>query len=298
MDLENQNDVQGNGAANVRNQIFIADDRDRAIRQIPEVEAPHFELKPMMFQMLQMVDQFSEMPTEDPHLHLRLFMEAYIAKNDVLIQGQATTLENLKNQVVQLANELRSKLQGVVPSNIENPLLAESSNNLENLLKACMTKNDATLRNLENQMGQQLGIGKARPTTVTVQHRDRSLAYLRGKIEDVLVHVDKFIFPVDFIILDFEADKKVQIILGRPFLAIDKTIIDVQKGELTVPVQDEQVTFNVINAIRSFDEVKDCSTVSKEDPLVPENLEYSDPLEGISFDFPHQDADDTCLEAK
>ena len=51
-------------------------------------------------------------------------------------------------------------------------------------------------------------------------------------IEDVLVKVDKFIFPTDFIVLDMEEDKEIPIILGRPFLATDKAMIDVQKGEL------------------------------------------------------------------
>ena len=92
----------------------------------------------------------------------------------------------------------------------------------------------------------QLGVGECRPTTVTLQLADRSHAYLEGKIEDVLVKVDKFIFPVDFIVLDFEADKEVPIILGRPFLATGKTLIDVQKGELTMRVNDQQVTFNVL----------------------------------------------------
>ncbi|XP_015388567.2 uncharacterized protein LOC107178198 [Citrus sinensis] len=75
----------------------------------------------------------------------------------------------------------------------------------------------------------QLGVEECRPTTVTLQLADISHAYPEGKIEDVLVKVDKFIFPMDFIVLDFEADKKVPIILGRPFLATGKTLIDVQK---------------------------------------------------------------------
>ena len=54
---------------------------------------------------------------------------------------------------------------------------------------------------------------------MSLQLADRSIAQPEGKIEDVLVKVDKFIFPVDFIILDFEADMEVPIILGRPFLA-------------------------------------------------------------------------------
>lgn len=75
----------------------------------------------------------------------------------------------------------------------------------------------------------QLEVGKCRPITVTLQLADRSHAHPEGKIEDILVKVDKFIFPVDFIVLDFEADKEVPIILGRPFLATGKTLIDVQK---------------------------------------------------------------------
>ncbi|KAG8491357.1 hypothetical protein CXB51_014478 [Gossypium anomalum] len=87
MNFENIN--QGNGANLVQNPILIADDRDRALRQYaipvfddlnpgirrPEIEAQQFELKPVMFQMLQTVGQFSRMTTEDPHLHLRMFME-------------------------------------------------------------------------------------------------------------------------------------------------------------------------------------------------------------------------------
>ncbi|XP_062114284.1 uncharacterized protein LOC133825341 [Humulus lupulus] len=69
-----------------------------------------------------------------------------------------------------------------------------------------------------------LGMGEARPTTVTLPLADRSVKHPRGIIEDVLVKVDKFIFPADFIVLDMEEDTDVPIILGRPFLAMDKAI--------------------------------------------------------------------------
>jgi hypothetical protein len=107
-----------------------------------------------------------------------------------------------------------------------------------------------------------LGIGEVRPTTVTLQLADRSIAYPKGKIEDILVKVDKFIFPADFLILDCEADKKVPIILGRPFLATGRTLIDVQKGELTMRVNDQQVTFNVFNSLKCHEYPEDCSAVS------------------------------------
>ena len=98
-------------------------------------------------------------------------------------------------------------------------------------------------------------------------HKLHSNTYPKGKIEDVLVKVDKFILPVDFIILDFEADKEVPIRLGRTFLATGKTLIDVQKGELTMRVNDQQVTFNVLEAMRNSDEVEDCNFLSVVDFL-------------------------------
>ena len=87
---------------------------------------------------------------------------------------------------------------------------------------------------------------------------NRSLTHPRDIIEDVLVKVDKFIFPVDFIILDMQENKEVPIILGRPFLATGRAMIDVQKGELRLRVQEEEVTFNVINAIKHTHDTNNC----------------------------------------
>ena len=72
-----------------------------------------------------------------------------------------------------------------------------------------------------------LGLDEAKPTTVTLQLADRSLKHPLGVIEDVLVKVDMFIFSVDFILLDMEKDKEILIILGIPFLATGRAMIDV-----------------------------------------------------------------------
>ncbi|KAJ9547618.1 hypothetical protein OSB04_020161 [Centaurea solstitialis] len=82
--------------------------------------------------------------------------------------------------------------------------------------------------------------GEARPTIISIQLADKSIVWPKGKIEDVLVQVDKFIFPAEFIILDCEVDQEVPIILGIPFLATGRTLIDVQKGELTMRVHDQR----------------------------------------------------------
>ncbi|XP_024035568.1 uncharacterized protein LOC112496079 [Citrus sinensis] len=118
----------------------------------------------------------------------------------------------------------------------------------------------------------QLGVGECRPTTVTLQLADRSHAYPEEKIEDVLVKVDIFIFLVDFIVLDFEANKEVPIILGRPFLATRKTLIDVQKGELIMRANEQQVTFNVLGAMKSPDEIEDYNFINVVDFVVRERF--------------------------
>ncbi|KAJ9539035.1 hypothetical protein OSB04_031768 [Centaurea solstitialis] len=93
-----------------------------------------------------------------------------------------------------------------------------------------------------------LEIGEARPTTISIQLADKSLVWPKGKIEDVLDQVDKFIFPADIIILDCEVDADIPIILGRPFLATGRTLIDVQKGEY--PGEREECS--TLSRIESF----------------------------------------------
>ena len=69
-------------------------------------------------------------------------------------------------------------------------------------------------------------------------------------IEDLLVKVDKFISLADFIVLDMEEDREIPIILDRPFLVTRRAMIDVQRGELKLRVQDDEVKFSVFDAIR------------------------------------------------
>ncbi|XP_060960713.1 uncharacterized protein LOC133031266 [Cannabis sativa] len=90
------------------------------------------------------------------------------------------------------------------------------------------------------------------------------------KIEDVLVQVDKFIFPADFIILDYEEDRKIPIILGRPFLGTGRTFIDAEKGELTMRDQDEQATFKVFHPMRAPNAIGECLAIRDMDPHMVE----------------------------
>ena len=124
-----------------------------------------------------------------------------------------------------------------------------------------------------------LGLGEARPTSVTLQLADRSLKHPRGVIEDVLVKVDKFIFPADFIVLYMEEDKEIPIILGRPFLSTGREMIDVQRGELKLRVQEDEVKFNVFEAVRHPAESDTCFMTKTVEAIVSSQNGLTNPLE-------------------
>ncbi|KAK5792905.1 hypothetical protein PVK06_034034 [Gossypium arboreum] len=106
----------------------------------------------------------------------------------------------------------------------------------------------ASINVMPYKMFKQLGLGKPKQTRMSIQLADKTIRFPRGIIENVLVKIDKFIFPVDFIILDIEEDSNTPLILGRPFLAIAKTIIDVGTGELTLCVGDKTLTLQARNS--------------------------------------------------
>nr|GEX24757.1 reverse transcriptase domain-containing protein [Tanacetum cinerariifolium]GEX27452.1 reverse transcriptase domain-containing protein [Tanacetum cinerariifolium] len=83
------------------------------------------------------------------------------------------------------------------------------------------------------------------PTLMTLKLADRSVSRPIGVTEDVFVKVGKFHFPVVFVVVDFDADPQVPLILGRSFLKTEKALIDVYEGELTLRVGKEAITFNL-----------------------------------------------------
>ncbi|XP_076951973.1 uncharacterized protein LOC143625553 [Bidens hawaiensis] len=104
-----------------------------------------------------------------------------------------------------------------------------------------------------------LGASELTPTRMSLSLADRSVKYLRGIIENFLVKVDKFAFQVDFLVLDMEADKKVPIILGHPFLRTAKALINVYDEKITFRVGDENVTYDVARSMRHRSDQDDFS---------------------------------------
>ncbi|GKE36024.1 DNA-directed DNA polymerase [Tanacetum coccineum] len=108
-------------------------------------------------------------------------------------------------------------------------------------IKNALADLGANINLMPHSLFRRLGISKLKPTRMSIQLADRSIKYPIGVCENLLVKVNKFIFPVDFVVLEMDEDELVPIILGRPFLATARAVID----------GDETVTFNIGKSMKS-----------------------------------------------
>ncbi|XP_061356221.1 uncharacterized protein LOC133300666 [Gastrolobium bilobum] len=108
----------------------------------------------------------------------------------------------------------------------------------------------ASINLMPLSMCRALGIKELKPTTVFLQLADKSIRRPDGVIEDVLVKIDKFIFPADFVVLNMEEDTEIPLLLGRPFLATARAMIDVEQGKLMLRVNEETVTIDVFESMK------------------------------------------------
>ncbi|XP_075083658.1 uncharacterized protein LOC142167388 [Nicotiana tabacum] len=101
---------------------------------------------------------------------------------------------------------------------------------------------------LQNKISQKKLEGELREIKsipVSLQLAGQTTILPEGIIEDILVRVDKFMFPVDFIVVDMKVKKEVPLILGRPFLCAGRAIFDIYEGQLMLRVGNEKVVFQM-----------------------------------------------------
>ncbi|GKA81061.1 retrovirus-related pol polyprotein from transposon TNT 1-94 [Tanacetum coccineum] len=126
-----------------------------------------------------------------------------------------------------------------------------------------------------------LGLVILSHTRLTIELADRTIKQPRGIVENVLVRIGKFIFPIDFIILDIPEDDDVPLILGRPFLSTAHSKIDVYKRKITLRAREEKLVFKSIkpatSLIRRVFMLKDIDLKTK---VTGEDNESFDPLYG------------------
>ncbi|CAL0334640.1 unnamed protein product [Lupinus luteus] len=142
----------------------------------------------------------------------------------------------------------------------------------------------ASINLMPLSMLKRIGELEIKPTRTTLQLADRSVKYPYGVAEDVLVKVDGLVFPVDFVIMDIEEDKEVPLILGRPFMKTARVVIDVDDGKLKVRVDDQEVNFNVFEAMHHPRDKQHCFRMDVIDNLFlldDIHMKSNNPLEKV-----------------
>ncbi|XP_057745008.1 uncharacterized protein LOC130962867 [Arachis stenosperma] len=156
-----------------------------------------------------------------------------------------------EKETVILTQECSAVIQKGLPPKLKNPGSFIISYTIGNMtLEKALCDLGASINLMPLSLMKKLAIEEVKPTRMSLQMADRSLKIPNGVVENLLVKVGKFIFPADFVILDMEEEGHNSIILGRPFLATARAIIDVEKGEMILRVHDEQMIINVLKAMQ------------------------------------------------
>ncbi|GJW37415.1 DNA-directed DNA polymerase [Tanacetum coccineum] len=204
------------------------------------------------------------------------------ATTDATIRNQGASIKILEIQIGQMSKVLQERGFGSLPSlteinprdqvkSISTTIEADSysTRRIRSSQYAVSTGQNSTLLYKSRQMTVpfpsrasvsvmslltylNLGLGELAHTRLIVELADRTVKYPKGIAENVLVGIGKFIFPVNFIVLDMSEDIKVPLILGRPFLSTARAKIDVYKRKITLRVGEEKIIFNSVKPTSSL----------------------------------------------
>nr|GEX93826.1 hypothetical protein [Tanacetum cinerariifolium] len=134
-----------------------------------------------------------------------------------------------------------------------NITLAEALVLMPNELK-CKALNDlgASINLMPLSVWKELGLPDLIPTRMTLKLANRAICTPDEIARDVFVSVGKFTFPADFVVVDYESDHRVPLILGRPFLRTARALIDVHGEEMILRDGDERLTLNMKHDTASY----------------------------------------------
>ena len=151
-----------------------------------------------------------------------------------------------------LTEQVSAIIQCKTPVKYKDPGCPTISVNIgETCVEKALLDLGASVNLLPYSIYKQLGLGELKPTTITLSLADRSIKIPKGTVEDVLVQVDKFYYPVDFVVLDIEpvavGANYVPIILGRPFLVTSNAIINFRNGVMQLTFGNMTLELNIFH---------------------------------------------------
>ena len=151
-----------------------------------------------------------------------------------------------------ITKQVSAIIQGKTPVKYKDPGSPTISINIRGTcIDKALLDLGASVNLLPYSVYKQLGLGELKPTNITLSLVDRSVKIPKGIVEDVLVKVDKFYYPVDFVVLDTEpiasGPNHVPIILGRPFLATANAIINCRNGVMQLTFGTMTLELNIFH---------------------------------------------------
>jgi len=156
-----------------------------------------------------------------------------------------------EKETILLTEECSAVIQGVIPPKLKDPRSFVVSCTIGKMtLDKALCDLGASINLMPLSMMRKLAIEELKPTSMSLVMADRSIKTPNGIVENLLVKVGEFIFPADFVILDTEKEGNNSIILGRPFLATARAVIDVEKGEMIFRVHNEEMVINVFKSMK------------------------------------------------
>ncbi|GAU31493.1 hypothetical protein TSUD_332680 [Trifolium subterraneum] len=168
----------------------------------------------------------------------------------------------LDDETVNMTEECSAIIQKKLPQKKKDPGSFTIPCSIGNLhVRRALCDLGASINLMPLSMMKRIPGAVAKPTRMQLSLVDRSITHPYGILQNVLVRCAEFVFPTDFVILDMEEDAEVPLLLGRPFLATGRTLIDVEKGELMFRLDDEQICFQVFEATTFGGPVPECFKV-------------------------------------
>ena len=151
-----------------------------------------------------------------------------------------------------LTEQVSAIIQSKYPVKYKDPRSPTISVNIGgNCIDKSLLDLGASVNLIPYSVYKQLGLGELKPTNITLSLADRSVKIPKGIVEDVLVKIDKFYYPVDFVVLDTEPiasePNHVPIILGRPFLATANAIINCRNGVMQLTFGNMTLELNIFH---------------------------------------------------
>ncbi|XP_051115225.1 uncharacterized protein LOC127240543 [Andrographis paniculata] len=181
---------------------------------------------------------------------------------------------------VQLESVCSAVFKKDLPKKLRDPgsfIIICTIGNLEPIRALCDL--GASINLMPFSLFSKLGLYELEVCRTVIQLADKLIRLPKGIIHDVLVQVNKFIFPTDFIIMEISEDREIPIILGRPFLATTQATINVDKGEISLSFGGDKVTFSMNSALSQPQE-ENCDFINElnelttfESYITLENLE-------------------------